>query len=465
MRIGRFWARGYRSLLDVELELGRFGVFYGENGSGKSNILAAVGTFFGLCDEFARDSQQPPRLTDLPVRDNVMSGDDRAFRSASVTQLGAALMWDRRAFSLMPGGPKIRILDLEVEVVWPRLHFRFSRLRVNGVDVLPSNAEPNTALSSAGLAVLVTPESPDLAVWQLHERLREFIAARVVPGWTLVRADRAPMHEKRVDVPRPAQAVSGDEPRSISRYLAEGRLKTALFQASVDPDTKTRQRFKLLRKFLEGPPLHRPAFEITVGPESGVIQLVESAQDDQGASFDVPLDLVGLGIAQIYTIAAQLILSGASVGAIEEPEAHLHAPTTGRQLRAMLARLVEEGELSQLLVATHSNLFDLDETGYFDVKLEADAGTVVHRESLEEVDRRHLYEPGPAKHALRAFLSYMPPDEIVFRVSDGSAVTASQMIEHLQKDSDEALAFLRDVHAAAVRMVKVKHASKASKAS
>ena len=43
MRIRAFWAEGFRSLESVHLpDLGAFNVFYGENGAGKSNILAAM---------------------------------------------------------------------------------------------------------------------------------------------------------------------------------------------------------------------------------------------------------------------------------------------------------------------------------------------------------------------------------------------------------------------------------------
>lgn len=49
MRIEKFWAKGYRSLRDVELSgMGPFVVFYGPNGSGKSNVLAAIETLFSL---------------------------------------------------------------------------------------------------------------------------------------------------------------------------------------------------------------------------------------------------------------------------------------------------------------------------------------------------------------------------------------------------------------------------------
>lgn len=173
--------------------------------------------------------------------------------------------------------------------------------------------------------------------------------------------------------------------------------------------------------------------------------------------FEVPLDLAGLGIAQIYSIVAQILLPGMRAVGIEEPEAHLHAPTSGLHLRELLERMVDEQFIDQLFIATHSNLFDLDETGYYDVSFDPERGTVVERKNdLIEIDQRHLYEPGPAKHALLGFLQYMEPDAVVFRTDDGAPVNVKEMLDMLQRDDPLALAFLRDVTGAAVRAVRVK---------
>jgi hypothetical protein len=172
------------------------------------------------------------------------------------------------------------------------------------------------------------------------------------------------------------------------------------------------------------------------------------------------LDLAGLGIAQIYWILGQAMLSGARAVAIEEPEAHLHAPTSGRHLRELLQRLVDEKHVDQLFIATHSNLFDLDSKGYWDVSLQ-NGETVVTRAELPDIDRKHLYEPGPAKHGLQHMLEYMPAEEVVFRRADGSPITAAEMLRMLQEGADDAVRFLEDLHGAALRMVRVAAKKKA----
>ena len=108
-----------------------------------------------------------------------------------------------------------------------------------------------------------------------------------------------------------------------------------------------------------------------------------------------------------------------------------------------------------MFVATHSNLFDLDPGGYYDVRFDAHAGTVVKRESdWATVDRDHLWEPGPGRHALMDVLRHSVPDTVVFRDRGGAPLTAAEMLASLQRDDDVAVSFLEDVHGAAVRAVR-----------
>ena len=268
-------------------------------------------------------------------------------------------------------------------------------------------------------------------------------------GYGLVSADRSP----RSEVVEPGKSLPDDE-NVVTWHLREGRLKNALLAAHIGPSHEVRKRLDALRQLLSGEPLHRPPFFPVQDPRTAAVDLRERLPEPNPDGLDVSIDLAGLGIAQVYSILAQAMLLGARIIGIEEPEAHLHAPTSGRALRQLLVRLVEEKYVDQLFIATHSNLFDLDPTGYFDVSL-VDGATVVKREDLTRIDREHLCEPGPAKHALQRLLQYAPEDEIVFRRADGSSVTAKKMLTLLQEDDALAVKFLQDVHGAAVRMVKV----------
>lgn len=437
MKIESFWAQGFRSLRDVRVEgFGAFNILYGPNGGGKSNLLDAIRTLLELT-RFAAGAENPAE----PNRERA----DAAIAAGVVARRDLCVRDNRRAITLgatfsgldhpvqfpIPGAK----LSLSVTLSWiidsePRL--RISELSLDGLDVL--------------------------TLWRGHPRgdeegtrVRAFLLEELNQrAYGLVSADRAPRSEV-------SQAVPSDQD-IVQWHLREGRLKSALLAAQIGPSHEVRRRLAALRGLLSGPPLHRPPFDPVQDQRTGSVDLRELLPEPNPEGLDISIDLVGLGVAQIYFILAKAMLLGTRVVGIEEPEAHLHAPTSGRALRQLLVRLVEEKHVDQLFIATHSNLFDLDPTGYFDVSIE-DGVTRVRREDLTRIDREHLYEPGPAKHALQRLLQYAPPGDIVFRRGDGTGVTAGEMLRLLQEDDEIAVSFLQDIHGAALRMIKV-HASR-----
>lgn len=443
MRIASFWAKGYRSLRDVRVDdLGGYNVFYGPNGSGKSNLLDALRTLFRLAAVMAETKEissidGAARAIDTGIirRRDICSRDT----SRSIV-LGARLTAPP-AESLMPTGPlPAAELVLEVTLDWmlesePNLSFS---VLDSGGDDLRSLWSPPPPPPGHGQAY----------GYQLRQRdqLRALLIELSTRAYALVSADRKPRYEKSAATPEGEDIVAW--------HLRAGNLKSALLAAQLSPNHEVRHKLAAFRALLAGEPLHRPPFAPVQDPRTGEIDLRELLPEPNPEGRDVSIDLAGLGVAQIYAILAQAMLLGARAVGIEEPEAHLHAPTSGRHLRQLLVRLVEERHIDQLFIATHSNLFDLDPTGYYDVSLK-DGCTVVERAELSRIDREHLYEPGPAKHALAHLLQYAPEDEVVFRRPDGAGVTAKEMLSLLQEDDEVALHFLQDVHGAAVRMVKV----------
>jgi hypothetical protein len=271
------------------------------------------------------------------------------------------------------------------------------------------------------------------------DSLRAFLG-KVGESLAVVPADRSPRRE--------AGHLPEDRGNRVSQLLRRGRLKQALFAASTSVEPRVRRRLRAFRELMEGPPLLRPSFDAVLDPDSGEYDIREPLGNS-----DVSLDLVGLGIAQAYAIMAGVLLSDSDMVAIEEPEAHLHAPSLGLQVRQLLVRAVEEGHINQLFLATHSNLFDLDPTGYWDVSL-VNGETKVVRQPLDEIDRLHLFEPGPAKHQLQEMLRLYGDEheKPVFRTGDGQALSAQEMLAALQNDDEVARAFLAALHAAAMQV-------------
>jgi hypothetical protein len=434
MRIESFWAKGFRSLRDVRLDgLGPFNVFYGPNGSGKSNILAAMDVWLRLAT-IALDSEVEP----------IAPRDLRAERA-------------RGKLALEGSNAPVRLRDFT-------LSFRSRRMSLEGtlVDVSPDvrrvkiSVQLDATIESRPMLMCDFLEIDDIVLERgdvqpkiaYDDKLSALRRVDLVRKLSLVPADRMPRSELAGEPP-----PVGTEP--LSWHFRRGHLKNALFAAQNAPSPDTLRALDRFREIMSGPPLYRPPFRAVEDPHTSLRDLHEQLPppfEDQ----DMSLDLAGLGIAQIYWILAQAMLSGADMIAVEEPEAHLHAPTSGRHLRQLLERLVNEKHIEQLFIATHSNLFDLDPKGYWDVSL-WNGATVVERADLTRIDRDHLYEPGPVKHALRKVLEYMPPEEIAFRRGDGSPISTAEMLQLLQDDDDLAVEFLKDIQGAAVRMVKVQN--------
>ncbi len=442
MRITKFWAKGFRSLADVTLDpLGDFNVFYGPNGSGKSNVLVAIRTLFDLAALLGAAAHNRKIQSGLDTEFPRIAGkraDDaqvlraRDFRAGDLTKrlvlgaecqavdVGGAVDAD-----LAMGHRLLRSVTIEVVADWqmpgnPRVGF--SLLSFDGEKV-----------DGPALDALANPAYADLCA---------FLPRLSALAYELVDADRMPRVETTVPSPSDVQDA-------VAWHLRAGRLKNALFVAQNSPDSSMRDRSKVLRGLLQEKPFERRPFDVVQDPITQEVDVREPL-----AAGDVSLDLMGLGIAQLYSLLASIVLVEARTIGIEEPEAHLHAPTTGRMLRAVLQRLVERGIKRQLFIATHSNLFDLDPSGYWDVSM-LNGVTHVERKPLDEIDARHVYEPGPAKHALAQLLRYAPAEEVVFRRPDGIPVTAGEMLRLLAEDDDIAVEFLRNLHGAALRVVRL----------
>lgn len=442
MRIESFWARGYRSLRDVRIgPLGAFSVFYGPNGSGKSNILAALEAWLRLIPIALETRGMRPQFEGLSPQGAL----ERMRGELALHEAGAPLRADDFAVhapgrlltlgGTLADGADIKRVEIELQIdASAKPTLRRTLVAVDGVVLERDARSENEDLATEVERRIVEPRGAALRSVQWEHK------------FSLVRADRASRAAPGGE--RPPEHV---EP--LSWYFRRGQLKDGLFAAHNATSPETVRALDRFRQFMAGPPLHRPPFRAVEDAHTGVRDLREWLPPPLDAH-DISLDLAGLGIAQVYWILAQAMLSGARAVGIEEPEAHLHAPTTGRDLRVLLKRLVDEHHLDQLFIATHSNLFDLDPDGYWDVSM-VDGETRVERKPLHEIDARHLYEPGPAKHALAQLLRYAPDDEVVFRRPDGAPVTAKEMLRLLQEDDDTAVAFLHNLHGAALRIVRL----------
>lgn len=410
MKVRKFWAKGYRSLRDVTLDgLGEFNVFYGPNGSGKSNLLDAIQTFFCV----------------MPLAVDASYGGDDRLSFLEAGRLAERQGWiDLDDYDKRADEAKIVLgaaLDLEVGRV--ELELNLWRLR------------SGQRLRISRLLVDGQPPGLPFSVPELHALL-----GNIVPqAFTHLGITRT----LSVNAPRDAASPH------VVGTIPDGDVVRELFEAKNSNDPALRQRFDELREFM-AKTLQREECNVYLDTKSGRLELRERLPAPNPFGRDIPVDNAGHGVVQMYAIVAPILLAQGRLVAIEEPEAHLHAPTLGRQLRVILHDMVTSGRVDQLFIATHSNLFDLDLTGYWDVSLR-DGATCVQRKPLDEVDRLHLFEPGPAKHQLQELLR-LHGDEVVFRTSEGRELRAQEMLAALQNDEDVAKAFLESLHGAAMQV-------------
>jgi predicted ATPase len=412
MRVAKFWARGYRSLKDVLLpDLGPFVILYGRNGSGKSNLIDALQTFFRLMplavdtafgpDEARRTFWDAGREAAAWIRADEFFGREATHEIV----LGAVL-------SHLDSGPSAPRIEVEITFWRPReeqFNLKLSRLFIDG-------------------------EAQSLPFFD--ESVRDLLQSIVPKAFT------------HLGVTRTLSTSGSDEnrPARIGGTILDSEIVNELFLAKNSHAREVRERFYRVQRFIEVTIGHK--IDVYVN-EDKQLELREWLPHPNPLGVEIRAEHAGHGLIQMYAILASILLGEGWLVALEEPEAHLHAPTMGRKLRSILHDMVaKDGLIGQLFIATHSNLFDLDETGYWDVALE-NGETVVLRKPLDEIDRAHLYEPGPAKHQLQEVLR-LYGDDIVFHTADGRSLTASEMLVSLQKDDDVAQAFLRTMHAAAL---------------
>lgn len=383
MRVVQFEAGGFRSIRHLPpLELGTINVLYGKNGAGKSNFLAAIDRFWSLFRSLVlrRAGSGPAAIDASLIRENDFSRGSREMYFRAQVELGEGeLVHDGCTTTTfgctirVTGGPD----GVQAEVETLRADVRDVAGSVSTLTVWPEvtqveGADGRRRADSAGTTA------------EQREAWRSAAATLLESSWLLLPEIRG--------VPRARSAVPPGQDRSpaarLSQLALNGCLEEALFLAKNSPDLSLEERVEALRRALQDPPFERPEFRVALDGERLILQEI---LDVGGKRTTVPLDLAGLGVRQIYAILGGILLSGARMVAVEEPEAHLHEPSTGLQLRQALLGLLS-GTLSQLFIATHSTLFDLDPTGYLDVRLDPTLGTVIERRTdLVNVDRHHAH--------------------------------------------------------------------------
>jgi predicted ATPase len=399
MRFLWFEVQGYKNLrAPLRLtDIGQINVLHGDNNVGKSNLLEALGLFFVLVRAFREDARGGPSLAERhalrppPVTTETSGTAERTtarslgyfaehgFPANEIFNFKRKQPIELRArVQLEPldseGSDPLWLADpIEVGFHLERrdqdLRLTLARLvRSDGTDVTPSAEDTGRVLERIGV------------------RLRD---GATYPRFALVRTDRTIM---TASTPT-AEDMESREP-----------LPRDLGLAIYDAEESRDPRFGRLLDSLE-------AFRDLVG-EGTWRAHYDRRTDRADLRFEgEPLRLMGSGVQQIVNLAARLLLSGADIIAIEEPELNLRYSSQLR-LRDVMKGLIGEGDgPSQLLLTSHSPAFEL-EPMFYALSRSAEGPHVTRRPSelAREWTTPELQIP-PA--GARAPLSYVTSDGLV----------------------------------------------------
>lgn len=432
MQITRLVVENFRSIAKAELNhLGPFVVFYGPNGGGKTNLLRAlkaavlttagalgaeVGTPIGA-EDFRLGSDQMKLVVEMTFSGGVRTIDGvpviTAVEGTALCAKGAGAQATVR----------VRFAEEWLDV---------GRV-LSGDQPLPSEWP--------GMAAGSKNEQRKAFHGLFVAALRRVVAPTIANGFTRLDDVRSFQHR------RDGASVNAADVLSPIELLEAGRVEEAIARAGTSDDDTLRDRFNRLREVLAAPPLNLPEIEAVVPNRQYRLRL---RAGKNGKRATLASEASSLGEQQILILLGSILFRGADVVAIEEPEAHLHAPTSGRALREVLRMLVLGGDIQQLFVATHSNLFDLDDSGFWSVSRD-DAGTHAAREAdLSKIDELHLFEPGAAKRVLQDLLRIGDGGAVVAHLGDRT-LTAAEMLKELQEDTELGIRYAQTLSRATAR--------------
>lgn len=333
MRLVSFQVSGFKNFVDpIALpELGPFVVLHGDNNIGKSNLLKAIQLFVSLLPMWADNSMLPTK-TAQDVSDQDLFRWTQQERS-EIFPLGQEVSppitlrgtFESTSDELLRFGfedaGRFRNVTVAVQLVW-RPERRGSQLSFDEFQLA----------DGTDLARRSTPAD----VANARKCSHFFAGLRLDGGQPRISSTRR-IQAKRTDkvtltrLAETLHAARDSEERAVA-------VRWERFEATMD-------RFAGL--------LGRGRF-VPIWPQNKSALLV--FQTDTAR---IPLYLLGSGVQQIVSVVTDLLCSGASIVAIEEPEVHLRTEAQ-ELLREILSELPgKEGAPAQIFLSSHAPTFEL----------------------------------------------------------------------------------------------------------
>jgi bifunctional DNA-binding transcriptional regulator/antitoxin component of YhaV-PrlF toxin-antitoxin module len=406
MLLQQFEVKGYKNLTQpIQFgPLGAINVIHGKNNVGKSNLLQAMDLYFRLLGA----------LRDFPGTD---------------AGLADVVSWDYPRVSELEdwGHPVGEIFNFTeptpIEMTGAfaltkeqREQFDLERSQASvelGIQVLLQN---NSGLG-VGTEMKGIPESKLRALLDYFSTVRLLQAKRVSSRFALIGVNRH---------------VLGDESVAPSLHIVPQEVRDKLFDAKESREATMVRRWELFVEAMQQfePILGVGRFDTAFDRQSNHADLVFDSGDVR-----VPVDLLGSGVQQITALLGQLLLTPATLVAIEEPELNLRYTLQKQFLGAFQKIVTSEYGPEQLFLSSHSPAF---ETGdYFFAMGIEDGGPALERRPREsardytamrdaedDYAKMHARQPEPVSYVSSEGLVMLPEDvRESLGVEDGGGVS------------------------------------------
>lgn len=417
MRLQWFEIQGYKNIrAPLRLEdLAEVNVLHGDNNVGKSNLLESMGLLFVLLQALREEVRGGASLGErFARRTNVEPGTGT--EGASVLR-STARSWTYFSERGFPPGEIFNLQDPspirlraglllttdeidEWDPSWlaqpltlsVRLERREDELFIALEELRQEGGSP------------IGPE--DGVLVPLLERLgRRRRQKTIEPRFALVRADRTVAAESETGPKEPVPPATRD--------MFPPELALALHDADSSTDPVLHQRFEHFRRALE-------PFRDLLGEGQWQVRYDRRAERAE-VSFDsatarIPLRLMGSGVQQVVSLIARLLMTGADIMAVEEPELNLRHNAQLR-LKDAFRQLVRDSQgPSQLFLTSHSPAFESRDIFY--ALTRTPQGPHVEKRPSTEAFRFTLPETTVPPAGARAPLSYVTSEGLVLVPED-----------------------------------------------
>lgn len=336
--------KNYRSLRDVTIgSLSPLVVLYGENDTGKSNILSFLSHVFQrkYIEEVIEVPGEEPHVSRIEQfwRGRIEDFSDNYFQNTyEPITFSILIRFERSEIRAIPSLPKAFIAELS-----PRSHY--DHLRIDG------RIEP----LSADLAdmVLLGAEFDQKRFYDVNsEGVPEFLPDfGLRPGQARDAFDRimAKLDDSFLRIPTSRFLTAEDELiRSKQALLQADSFKNWLFQSGLNRETE--YIFRQITERFGNPPFEHGRISIARVSDNKIEIFIE---DDKG--FKLPIGRKGSGVQQILMVLSYVVQSRSPIIGIEELEINL-SPKTQSDIFNILHELVNtpDSPVSQVFLTTHS---------------------------------------------------------------------------------------------------------------